>query len=214
MTACEPSMHDIPRTIAWIGGTDGFVRLHRSDAAADAAGIPRLPDRRGNLGSDPRRCACAARRPSASRRPWASSSACSNCRTAARRLRKAPAARSPTYLRTSRPTAVNLFWALDRMERTCRPHLDELPPTELHAHAARRSPGHRGGRSPHVPGHRRGRRRADRRRAGRADALQRRRPGDGGLRHRPGRHVHRRRAGQGAFTSSPTRPGRCCKGPG
>ena len=39
-------------------------------------------------------------------------------------------------------------------------------------------------------------RRADRRRAGGADPLQRRRPGDGRIRHRPGRPVHRRGAGQ------------------
>src|SRR5580704_8740141 len=31
------------------------------------------------------------------------------------------------YLRTSRPTAVNLFWALDRMERAAQPHLREKP---------------------------------------------------------------------------------------
>jgi methylthioribose-1-phosphate isomerase len=35
------------------------------------------------------------------------------------------------YLRTSRPTAVNLFWALDRMERSVQPHLDQLPGAEL-----------------------------------------------------------------------------------
>ena len=31
------------------------------------------------------------------------------------------------YLRTSRPTAVNLFWALDRMERIAAPHLRDKP---------------------------------------------------------------------------------------
>jgi methylthioribose-1-phosphate isomerase len=30
------------------------------------------------------------------------------------------------YLRTSRPTAVNLFWALERMERTAQPHLESM----------------------------------------------------------------------------------------
>lgn len=33
--------------------------------------------------------------------------------------------RQKTYLATSRPTAVNLFWALDRMERVLRSHADE-----------------------------------------------------------------------------------------
>lgn len=35
------------------------------------------------------------------------------------------------YLRTSRPTAVNLFWALDRMEAHVRPHLDRVAVSQL-----------------------------------------------------------------------------------
>jgi methylthioribose-1-phosphate isomerase len=35
------------------------------------------------------------------------------------------------YLRTSRPTAVNLFWALDRMERTAGPHLETGSPRQV-----------------------------------------------------------------------------------
>jgi methylthioribose-1-phosphate isomerase len=35
------------------------------------------------------------------------------------------------YLRTSRPTAVNLFWALDRMERVARTHLPTLAVSRL-----------------------------------------------------------------------------------
>jgi methylthioribose-1-phosphate isomerase len=38
-----------------------------------------------------------------------------------------------TYLRTSRPTAVNLFWALDRMERRVHGRTEELPPERLNA---------------------------------------------------------------------------------
>lgn len=37
-----------------------------------------------------------------------------------------------TYLATSRPTAVNLFWALDRMQATAQ-EWAELSPTEMHA---------------------------------------------------------------------------------
>lgn len=37
------------------------------------------------------------------------------------------------YLRTSRPTAVNLFWALQRMSDRARPLLGSLPPAEIHA---------------------------------------------------------------------------------
>lgn len=37
------------------------------------------------------------------------------------------------YLRTSRPTAVNLFWALDRMERHVHGRTEDLPPDQLTA---------------------------------------------------------------------------------
>src|SRR5438445_76088 len=37
------------------------------------------------------------------------------------------------YLRTSRPTAVNLFWALDRMERCVHGRTEELSPEQLTA---------------------------------------------------------------------------------
>jgi len=37
------------------------------------------------------------------------------------------------YLRTSRPTAVNLFWALERMERAARPFVEKLPVAQLRA---------------------------------------------------------------------------------
>src|SRR5436190_11582436 len=36
------------------------------------------------------------------------------------------------YLRTSRPTAVNLFWALDRMVRHVQPFFEQRPHAELH----------------------------------------------------------------------------------
>src|SRR5437899_7368789 len=35
------------------------------------------------------------------------------------------------YLRTSRPTAVNLFWARERMERSATSRLERLPPEQL-----------------------------------------------------------------------------------
>jgi methylthioribose-1-phosphate isomerase len=36
------------------------------------------------------------------------------------------------FLRTSRPTAVNLFWALERMEQAALPHVEQMPATEVH----------------------------------------------------------------------------------
>jgi methylthioribose-1-phosphate isomerase len=38
-----------------------------------------------------------------------------------------------TYLAASRPTAVNLFWALDRMKRTAMSLRGVMPPAEIHA---------------------------------------------------------------------------------
>src|SRR5262249_581897 len=38
------------------------------------------------------------------------------------------------YLRTSRPTAVNLFWALDRMRRRVKDRTQEIRPQELTQH--------------------------------------------------------------------------------
>src|SRR5262249_18120986 len=35
------------------------------------------------------------------------------------------------YLRTSRPTAVNLFWALDRIERRVQGFTEQFPPRQL-----------------------------------------------------------------------------------
>ena len=35
------------------------------------------------------------------------------------------------YLRTSRPTAVNLFWALERMKQRIEPHIERLPSKQL-----------------------------------------------------------------------------------
>ena len=48
----------------------------------------------------------------------------------------AEAERAADYLATARPTAVNLFWALDRMRRTCRRNAD-LPSPELAERLAR-----------------------------------------------------------------------------
>ena len=159
----------------------------RSDPAADAARLPRLPHRRGGLGGDPRRCACAARRPSASRRPWASSSACSSrdrpARRYAQRLERGdrlpahqPADRGQSVL-GARPHGAQ------RRGRTWR----HGPPPSCIALLLQEALAIEEEDRAHVPGHRPGRRRPDPARAGRADALQRRRPGDGRLRHRPGR---------------------------
>ena len=99
------------------------------------------------------------------------------------------------YLATSRPTAVNLFWALKRMsdkaEAAPRP-----ADRRNRRRSARRSPGDPRRRPANVPGDRPAWRRIAPRRAGRADPLQRRRTGHLRLRHRAGRVLCRRRIGQ------------------
>ena len=61
------------------------------------------------------------------------------------------------YLRTSRPTAVNLFWALDRMQRRVHGFTEQWPPRPPDALAPGRGPGDRRGGPPNVPGDRCGR---------------------------------------------------------
>jgi methylthioribose-1-phosphate isomerase len=119
-----------PRTIAWVGDTDGFVRLldqtllptrleHRdcrtveevweaikvlrvrgAPAIGVAAAMGVVVGLRGHAGASP----------DAYRQ----------------KVREVTA-----YLRTSRPTAVNLFWALDRMERLGLSLLESKPPAEV-----------------------------------------------------------------------------------
>jgi methylthioribose-1-phosphate isomerase len=109
-------MSTVPKTVDWVGGTDGFLRL------LDQTRLPAEVVYR-------------------------------DCRTVedvweaikTLRVRGAPAigvaaaygvvigasagiaAKAVEYLRTSRPTAVNLFWALDRMRRVIDSRLDDLP---------------------------------------------------------------------------------------
>ena len=88
----------------------------RPDAAAAGTGRARVPRRRDGLGGDqaasrPRRagdwhCGGLRRR--------AGAAAVAAVETAA--FSRSAGCRSTAYLATSRPTAVNLFWALDRMQ--------------------------------------------------------------------------------------------------
>ena len=114
-----------PRTIAWVGDVDGFVRL------IDQTLLPTQLAYRDcrtveEIWEAIRTLRVAGPRPSAWRPPWAWSLACSSAATAAGGLR-APTAEVTDYLRTSRPTAVNLFWALDRMERRVHGQTEQVP---------------------------------------------------------------------------------------
>ncbi len=120
-------MKAVPRTVEWVGGTDGFLRVLdqtrlptevvfkdcrtveevweaiRSLRVRGAPAIGVAAAFGAVLGAQPR--------PAGER---------SDIR---QRVREAG-----QYLRTSRPTAVNLFWALERMERWLDAHAESLDP--------------------------------------------------------------------------------------
>jgi methylthioribose-1-phosphate isomerase len=119
-----------PRTIAWVGGPDGFVRL------IDQTLLPtRLEYRDCRTVEEVWEAIRALRVRGAPAIGIAAAMGvvlglqrCTDRSRGAywRRLQEVTA-----YLRGSRPTAVNLFWALDRMERRVRGRTEELPPGEL-----------------------------------------------------------------------------------
>ncbi len=109
-------------------------------------------------------------------------------------------------LGATRPTAVNLRWALARMERRAAGAAGAGE--DLAAGAPRRGHGDLGRGPRHVRADRRGRRGADRRRRGRAHPLQRGRARDRRDGHRARSDLHRctRPAGACAVVADETRP--------
>ena len=95
-------------------------------------------------------------------------------------------------LLATRPTAVNLRWALDEMRRAWDAALAaggaDAAPAAVAAMLLRAGAGHPRRRHRPLPAHRRARRRSVQGRRPHPHALQRRRPGDGRLRHRARRH--------------------------
>jgi methylthioribose-1-phosphate isomerase len=122
---------DIPRTIAWIGDVDGFIRL------LDQTLLPTQVEYRDcrtveeiweAIRSLRVRGAPAIGVAAAMGVVLGMQKLPDNQRGSfERRLREVA-----DFLRTSRPTAVNLFWALERMEAHVRPHLEKLPAGQLH----------------------------------------------------------------------------------
>src|SRR5262249_36562459 len=119
-----------PRTIEWIGGADGCVRL------VDQTLLPVQEEYRDcrtveevweairvlRVRGAPAIGVAAAMGVVLGMQGFADPSR----RAYARRLKEVA-----DYLRTSRPTAVNLFWALDRMQRRVKGRTEELRPEEL-----------------------------------------------------------------------------------
>src|SRR5437899_7723745 len=123
-------MAQAPRTIGWIGGTDGFVRLIDQTLLPtrlefrDCRTVEEIWEAIRNLRV---RGAPAIGVAAAMGVVLGMQSLEDRTRGAYwHRLREVTA-----YLRTSRPTAVNLFWALDRMERTVGPFVERLARGEL-----------------------------------------------------------------------------------
>ena len=122
---------DAPRTIQWVGGAgDGFVRL------IDQTLLPtRLEYRDCRTVEEVWEAIRALRvRGAPAIGVAAAMGVVVGMQRFADRGRGAYARRLrevTDYLRSSRPTAVNLFWALDRMERRAAPLLENAPPEQI-----------------------------------------------------------------------------------
>lgn len=119
-----------PRTMQWIGGVDGFVRL------IDQTLLPtRLEYRDCRTVEEVWEAIKVLRvRGAPAIGVAAAMGVVVGVQKCAGRERGAFAQRLrevADYLRTSRPTAVNLFWALERMERCVRGRTEDLPPEKL-----------------------------------------------------------------------------------
>jgi methylthioribose-1-phosphate isomerase len=121
---------DSPRTITWIGGVDGFVRLIDQTELPtrleyrDCRTVEELWEAIRNL----RVRGAPAIGVAAAMGLVLGMQKLSNRNRGAywHRLREVS-----DYLRTSRPTAVNLFWALDRMERRVQGRTEDCSPEQL-----------------------------------------------------------------------------------
>src|SRR5262249_2902006 len=119
-----------PRTIEWIGGADGFVRL------IDQTLLPtRLEYRDCRTVEEIWEAIKVLRvRGAPAIGVAAAMGVVLGMQQFTDRTRGAYARRLhevTDYLRTSRPTAVNLFWALDRMEGVVKGRTEDLRPDEL-----------------------------------------------------------------------------------
>jgi methylthioribose-1-phosphate isomerase len=129
-TATLPAAPAAPRTIAWIGGPDGFVRL------IDQTLLPtRLEYRDCRTVEEIWEAIRMLRvRGAPAIGVAAAMGVVLGVQQCHDRSRGAYAHRLhevSSYLRTSRPTAVNLFWALDRMERHVQGLTEQWSPEQL-----------------------------------------------------------------------------------
>jgi methylthioribose-1-phosphate isomerase len=127
-----PEMNQPPRTIEWIGEADGFVRLLDQTLLPTEVGF-----RDCRTVEEVWEAIRALRvRGAPAIGIAAAMGVVVGLQKQGERRRGGFAQRLDEvidYLKTSRPTAVNLFWALERMRRAATPHLDRMPDAELHA---------------------------------------------------------------------------------
>ncbi len=104
-------------TLDWIGDVDGHLTMIDQTLLPVEVKQHRLPRRGDRVGSDP--LAARARRPGhrRGRGLWRVRRLADRRRQRCRRVSSARLNEVVDYLATSRPTAVNLFWALERMRR-------------------------------------------------------------------------------------------------
>src|SRR6516162_9702342 len=119
-----------PRTICWVGGVDGFVRL------IDQTLLPTRLDYRDCRTVEEVWEAIRVLRVRGA--PAIGVAAAMGVVVGMQKLQgddrgayAAHLSKVTAYLRTSRPTAVNLFWALERMERRFEQIKEDLPPERL-----------------------------------------------------------------------------------
>src|SRR4051794_10770561 len=113
-----------PSTIEWVGGTDGFVRLiDQTLLPTTLAHVDcRTPEQVWEAIRSLRVRGAPAIGVAAAMGTVLGVQGHTDTVTYPTRLREVTA-----YLRTSRPTAVNLFWALERMERCLEEEMARSP---------------------------------------------------------------------------------------
>ena len=202
-------------TLQWHGDIDGhLVLLDQTKLPGSIEFLECTTSTK--CGSPSRNFASAAPRPSASRRRMAcvlGAQAAVECDLADMQRRIAQVC---DYLATSRPTAVNLFWALDRMRKRVRASGSDIADRTCR-NTPRRSPRDPRRRRRDVRRDRPARRRLARRLAdGRRHShpLQRRRTGHRRRWHGALRDLRTRPPRPSSRTCGSTKPARCCKAPG
>lgn len=115
---------DLPPTVAWIGGEDGFLQLLDQTRLPETVAVRRCDDARSVFDAIRELCVRGA--------PAIGVAGAYGVCVSARPLRSSPeflrgTRESAEFLKSSRPTAVNLAWAIDRVLAVAEAHRSEPP---------------------------------------------------------------------------------------